>query len=83
LYQKLVKRGPTIDEQKLDTAEETFINQLRPALNTDETYQDMAKEAWTQTIALALQDIQADLGEVSFLQQAMKNLTRRWRNTLC
>lgn len=63
VYQKLVKRGPTIDEQKLDTAEETFINQLRPALNTDETYQDMAKEAWTQTIALALQGIQADLGE--------------------
>jgi len=63
VYQKLVKRGPTIDEQKLDTAEETFIKQLRPVLNTDETYQDMAKEAWTEAIALALQDIQADLGE--------------------
>jgi len=71
VYQKLVKRGPTIDEQKLDTAEsssqngnlEAFIKQLRPVLNTDETYQDMAKEAWTQAIALALQDIQADLGE--------------------
>ena len=71
VYQKLVKRGPTVDEQKLDTAEsssqngnlEAFIKQLRPVLNTDETYQDMAKEAWTQAIALALQDIQADLGE--------------------
>lgn len=63
VYQKLVKRGPTVDEQKLDTAEEAFIKQLRPVLNTDEAYQNMAKQAWTEAIALALQDIQADLGE--------------------
>lgn len=52
-----------IDGQKTDTNMKAFIEQLKPALNTDEVYQDMAKQAWTEAIALVLQDIQADLGE--------------------